>query len=241
MSTYLKEVINARILNDIIKVCRQDNEYKVLVMDSLATKIISSCCKMVDIMSENIMIVEDLHKKRQPLPRKEAIYFLTPTDKSIRDLLKDFEGNSPEKVQYKKCHLFFTDRVPHELFQEIATSSVAKYIKNFKEINIAFIATENRIFELDQPECLLQMYNPDNNNNKMTIGMNPLERIADQLSTICATLGEYPSIRWFRNCSHWSQAYQTDHSERLANLVGLGFFQSIVQTPNFEKIPFPKG
>lgn len=217
MSTYLKEVINQRILTDIIKVCRTNSDYKVLVLDSLATKIISSCCKMVDIMSENIMIIEDLHKKRQPLPKKEAIYFLTPTDKSIRDLLGDFQCSSPDKVQYKGCHLFFTDRVPHELFQEIATSPVAKFIKNFREINIAFIATENRIFELDMPDTLVTMYNPDNANNKF--GGNSLDRIADQLSTICATLGEYPSIRFFRNSSQWSAAYQTDHCERLASLV----------------------
>jgi len=216
MSTSFKETINARILNDIIKACKKENQYKVLVLDSLATKIISSCCKMVDIMSENIMIIEDLHKKRQPLPKKEAIYFLTPTDKSIRDLMNDWNG-PVDKVQYKAAHLFFTDQVPHELFQEIATSNVSKYIKNFREINVAFIATENRIFELDQPNFLVNMYSPEN--SKYIQFQNPLERIADQLSTVCATLGEYPSIRWYRNSSNWSAQYQSDHCERLANLV----------------------
>lgn len=217
MSTSLKETLKKRILEDVIRSCRDEKNYKVLVLDNLATKIVSSCCKMVDIFSENIMIIEDLHKSRQQLQKREAIYFLTPTDESISLLLKDFVNKSPDKVQYKAAHLFFTDKVPDELFQEITESAIARYVKTFKEVNIAFIASENRIFDLNQGDSLIQTYSTGNEGS--IAANNSLERIADQLSTVCATLNEYPSVRWYRNSSNWSNMYQTDHCERLANLV----------------------
>jgi len=221
MSTSLREMINQRILNDVIKACRTENEYKVLVLDKLATKIVSSCCKMVDIMSDNIMVIEDLHKRRQPMPRKDAIYFLSPNDTSVRDLLDDWRN--ADAVQYKQAHLFFTDRVPEALFQDIAVHNLSRYIRNFKELNVAFIASEKRIFDLDQPSSLKSVYGSE------TIGATGgpafapvtdyLERVADQLSTVLATLGEYPSIRYYNNTSTWSGAHHDDKNERLANLV----------------------
>lgn len=221
MSTSLREAINQRILNDVIKTCRQDNEYKVLVLDTIATKIVSSCCKMVDIMSDNIMVIEDLHKTRQPMPRKDAIYFLSPTDRSVRDLLDDWK--SAEKTQYKNAYIFFTDRVPGALFQDIATHTISRYIKAFKEINIAFIASEKRIYELDQSQALSNIYSSESIGEGGGPTFAPvteyLERVAEQLATVLATLGEYPSIRYYRNSSVWSGAYHDDKCERLANLV----------------------
>ena len=74
MGTSIRELINERIMQDIVKACRSSSEYKILVLDNRAAKILSSCCKMTDIMSENIMVIEDLMKKRQPMRTKDVIY-----------------------------------------------------------------------------------------------------------------------------------------------------------------------
>lgn len=52
-------------------------------------------------------MVEDLHKKREPLVTMEAIYLMTPSEESIRILMRDFEH--PNRPMYKAAHVYFSE------------------------------------------------------------------------------------------------------------------------------------
>lgn len=55
------------------------------------------------------LVVEDLHKRREPLATMESIYLMTPSEESIRILMRDFEHlNRP---LYKAAHVYFTEGI----------------------------------------------------------------------------------------------------------------------------------
>ncbi|KAM8882971.1 syntaxin-binding protein 3 [Synchiropus picturatus] len=198
----LKKIVWKRIQETIIADCRKSEIWKILILDQFTTRLLSSCCKMSDLMSEKITIVEDLHKNREPVPEMKAVYFMTPSQQGVDAVVSDFNN----KPKYKSANVYFTDYCPDELFNHMKRHC-AKFIRVCKEIHVNFLPLESQVFTCDYPTAFYDIYSPHSTHKS-----HALETLADQLVTLCATLDEYPGVRYRKDGG-------TDNARVLAELV----------------------
>ncbi|CAL8349505.1 unnamed protein product [Gadus morhua 'NCC'] len=198
----LKRIVWQKLKDTIIADCRKADIWKILILDPFTTKLVSSCCKMSDLMAEGITIVEDLYKSREPVPEMKAIYFMSPTSKCVDAFIADFKL----KPKYKAAYVYFTDYCPDDLFNNMKLYC-AKYIRVVKEINMSFLPYEAQVFTCDNPGAFRSIYSPHSQDKRRT-----LETMADQIVTLCATLGEYPGVRYKKESN-------MENTKALAELV----------------------
>eukprot|EP01114_Cavostelium_apophysatum_P008990 TRINITY_DN2205_c1_g1_i1.p1 TRINITY_DN2205_c1_g1~~TRINITY_DN2205_c1_g1_i1.p1 ORF type:complete len:614 (+),score=188.15 TRINITY_DN2205_c1_g1_i1:367-2208(+) len=189
MGDRLKDRTKKRIIEEMIRSVRPSSGWKVLIVDHASTRIISSACRMFDIMEEGVSLVENIAIKRQPLPNMDAIYFLSSSAESIQHLLDDFQNDDP---MYGHVHLFFINAISNDELKKIKANTVLlPRIKKLVELNIDFLAYEQQAFHFDSPNSFHTLFSPD------VPSRGPeLKAIVEKLACVCATLNEYPFIRY---------------------------------------------
>lgn len=177
-----------------------------MLLDEFTTKLLSSCCKMTDLLEEGITVIENIYKNREPVRQMKALYFISPTSKSVDCFLRDFGSKCENK--YKAAYIYFTDFCPDSLFNKIK-ASCSKSIRRCKEINISFIPHESQVYTLDVPDAFYYCYSPDPSNASSKEAV--MEAMAEQIVTVCATLDENPGVRY--------KSKPLDNASKLAQLV----------------------
>jgi len=189
----LRELVQRRLLSDVFENANKVSAgWKILVVDESSMKVISAAIGMYDMMERRITLVEALEKKRAPFPDKGVIYILEPCGESIQMLLDDYNPKERKKPLYgKDVFLFFLGRLPDSLLDEIKQCRpLLRRIKALSEVNINFLAREARAFDFDLRNEFPSYYMREK-------GSSPSEMIvAERLVTVCATLNEYPHIRY---------------------------------------------
>ncbi|XP_073212930.1 syntaxin-binding protein 3 isoform X2 [Lepidochelys kempii] len=202
----LRSLVWQKLKLSVFDDCKKEEEWKIIILDDFTTKLLSSCGKMTDLLAEGITAVENVYKNREPVPHMKAIYFITPTEKSVDGLINDFVSKSSSK--YKAAYVYFTDFCPDILFNKMK-SSCSWAIRRCKEINVSFLPYESQVFTLDVPDAFFCCYCPTVEKAKGKDAI--MEAMAEQIVTLCATLDENPGVRY--------KSKPLDNASKLAELV----------------------
>ena len=179
-------------------------------------KVVSAAVGMYDIMERKVTLVESLEKKRAPFPDMGVIYLLAPTATAVERLMADFSNKT---ILYcDSVFLYFLGRLHDRFLDQIKTCKpLLKRIKCLVEINIDFLPVQERAFTLDMRDSFVELY--------MRRSSSPAEAsIAEKLVTVCATLNEYPHIR-YRKTSQMAKS--------LASVFHLKMDQFVSQNPKW--------
>jgi len=131
-----------------------------------------------------------LELNRQPFPKLEAIYFITPVLNSVQKLIDDYEK---PKLQYAGVHIFWTSHLADALLQKVGEcSKLSEKIITMKEINLEFLAVEQQCYHLDNPDIFKNIFGE----KERELVVIDLKTIGQKLATVVATLGEKPYIRY---------------------------------------------
>ncbi|KAF2298210.1 hypothetical protein GH714_018621 [Hevea brasiliensis] len=166
--------------------------WKVLIMDKVTVKVMSHSCKMSDITDQGISLVEELFKRREPLPSMDAIYFIQPSKENIVMFLSDMSGREP---LYKTAFVFFSSPVPKELVNHIKSdTSVLPRIGAFREMNLEYFPIDSQAFTTDHEGALQELYGANaENSRKFDACLNVM---ATRIATVFASLKEFPHVRY---------------------------------------------
>ena len=195
--TSFRALTRRRILDDMLgKVSAQGGgEWKVLVLDPVTVRVVSSSCGMSDLTGAGVSLVENLAQGREPQRSLDAVYFITPDPESVERLCADFAAKKPEARLYRRAHVFFSSPcAPAQLAAVKKCRGLVDALGSLAELNLEYVAKDARTFITDQPDALRVFFGaPDPSRDPAYAA--EAERVAVRIATLLASLGEFPAVR----------------------------------------------
>ncbi|KAJ5122500.1 hypothetical protein N7448_003634 [Penicillium atrosanguineum] len=166
------------------------NEWKVLVVDEQSRKLINSAVKEEEILNLNVSSVEQIEQRRMSNPDMDALYILTPETWIVDCLMADFEVG-----RYRKAILVWTSFLDQQQRARLDRSQMARdRIADYRIMNINFYPRESHVVTFRDPWSFPVLFHPGCNH----LIKNHLQDLAQKVVSLCASLGEYPVIRYYR-------------------------------------------
>ncbi|XP_047337832.1 SNARE-interacting protein KEULE-like [Impatiens glandulifera] len=236
-SKTFRQVTRDRLLQEMLRSTKKGDSrstWKVLIMDKVTVKVMSHSCKMADITEEGVSLVEDIYKRRQPLPSMDAIYFMQPTKENVVMFLSDMSGRSP---LYKKAFVFFSSPVPRELVNHIKNDgSVLRRIGSLVEMNLEYFAIDSQGFITDNERALEELFGDEEGTSRTTMCLNVM---ATRIATVFASLREFPRVR-YRSAKSLDTATMTTIRDLIPTKLAAGVWNCLEkyksQLPNFPQM-----
>uniref|UniRef100_A0A5B6YPL4 Putative SNARE-interacting protein KEULE-like isoform X1 n=1 Tax=Davidia involucrata TaxID=16924 RepID=A0A5B6YPL4_DAVIN len=231
---YFRQITRDRLLYEMLRSAKTGDSkstWKVLIMDKVTVKIMSYSCKMADITEEGVSLVEDIYKRRQPLPTMDAIYFIQPTKENVIMFLSDMSGRTP---LYKKAFIFFSSPVPRELVNHIKRdASVLARIGALREMNLEYFAIDSQGFITDNERALEELFGDEENSRTGDACLNVM---ATRIATVFASLREFPFVR-YRTAKSLDPTTMTTFRDLIPTKLAAGIWNCLMKykanLPNF--------
>ncbi|QCD91593.1 SNARE-interacting protein KEULE-like [Vigna unguiculata] len=229
-----KLITRERLLHEMLRSTKAGDSrstWKVLIMDKLTVKIMSHACKMTDITDEGVSLVEDIYKRRQPLPSMDAIYFIQPTRENVIMCLSDMSGKTP---LYKKAFIFFSSSISRELVLDIKKDTkILSRLGALREMNLEYFPIDSQGFITNNERALEELFGDEEDNHR---GVACLNVMAKRIATVFASLREFPSVR-FRAAKSLDATTMTTFRDLIPTKLAAGVWDCLMKykksIPNF--------
>jgi len=185
----IRDIVKQRIIA-VVREVKAADSMKVLILDTPTLKTISAVCRTMEIVEEGVSLLENLERKRQPMPTMQAIYIIHPNEDSIEKVKNDFK--SSQESMYAGAHIYLTSHISNDLIYSMRQcNELVQRTKSLKELNFEFVALESQCYSLGLHDAFRTLYSP------VTVAKNAMiHTIADRMLTVCVTLGEFPNITY---------------------------------------------
>ncbi|KAK6804408.1 hypothetical protein RDI58_002192 [Solanum bulbocastanum] len=201
-----KQISRDRLLHEMLRTSDSGDSrssWKVLIMDKVTVKVMSSTCKMADITDQGVSLVEDLFRRRQPLPTMDAIYYIQPSKENVVMFLSDMSGREPLYRKYGQdlilhkisAYVYFSHPIPKDLVARIKNdTSVIPRIGALGEMNFEYFPIDSQGFVTDHERALGELFGESAQNSRRAEAS--LNVMASRISTVFASLKEFPFVRY---------------------------------------------
>ncbi|KAI5804450.1 Sec1-like protein [Geopyxis carbonaria] len=175
---------------DAIKNTQPPNTWRCVVVDETSYKVITNVMEEHHILDEKVSDIKKIEERRTSQPM-ECLYILTPEEHIVKCLISDFARPKP---RYNCAHLLWTSELSDRNRQLILNSPARQFIAGERVLSIGFFPRESHLFTLREPTSFHNLFHPE----CRSLVSSHLQEISRKIVSVCATLGEYPTIRYFR-------------------------------------------
>lgn len=177
-------------------------QWKVLVVDEHAKRLLGANLKENDVLSERVTTIDLITTYRAPEPNMQAMYLLMPTTQNVDRIIKDFT----DKQTYAGIWLYFTDRLTERLLHRLGQSPANDFLQGVADMYINFWAIESQAFSLYTPSHFFSMFSPPRTPSAQRAARDRLDddlRFAARcIANVCIQLNENPIIRFYLPSHH---------------------------------------
>ena len=187
-------------------------EWKILVLDAGSRRLVDGSVKEDDILKENVTNIEQIEDKRPMNQEMDVLYFLSPLPHIVDCLMADFE-----RRRYRTSFVIWTSLLDPEQRARLEKSAMARdRIAQMRVLNIDFHPQESHLITFKDPWSFPTLFHPACN----SLVRKHMDELAQKVVSVCVSLGEYPSIRYYKPpnspheasvlCSHLARFVQLE-------------------------------